>query len=162
LTHVRFNPDNRHRWSRDERLFRAMNRRQPTPSTGQSRATAASSIKLGKVLLDGTATNCVIISMSESCLGGTGQHTRTSRLRASQAPAVMTSSPRIPIIKNSDVRVRKRTEAPALVSHILVGRVRGGSPQQHLTTVEVGEWFSTPFMRAACASEAPGRRSDCC
>jgi hypothetical protein len=56
----------------------------------------------------------------------------------------------IPIIKNSDVRVRKRTEAPALVSHILVGRVRGGYPQQHPTTVEVGEWFSTPFMRAAC------------
>lgn len=64
----------------------------------------------------------------------------------------------IPIIKNSDVRVRKRTEAPALVSHILVKRVRGGYRQQHLPTVEVGEWFSTPFMRAACAPEARGRR----
>jgi len=95
LTHVRFNPDNRHRWSRDERLFRAMNRRQPTPSTGQSRAIAALSIKLGKVVLDGTATNCAIISMSESCLGRTGaQHTRTSRLQAAHAPAVTTSSPR--------------------------------------------------------------------
>ena len=32
-----------------------MNRRQPTSSTGQSRATAALSRELGKVVLDGTA-----------------------------------------------------------------------------------------------------------
>jgi hypothetical protein len=88
-------PDNRHRWSRDERLFRAMNRRQPTPSTGQSRATAALSIKLGKVVLDGTATNCVIISISESCLGGTGaQHKSLKSFERHKPPAAMTSSPR--------------------------------------------------------------------
>jgi hypothetical protein len=54
-----------------------MNRRQPTPSTGQSRATAPSSRKLSKVALDGTATNCVTIDirMPGSCLGGKGdQH----------------------------------------------------------------------------------------
>src|SRR5882757_662807 len=81
-----------------------------------------------------------------------------------RARAATNSSPRKTsrLSKNSDVRVRKRTEAPAIVSHILVRRVRGGCPQQHLTTVEVGEWFSTPCMRAACASEAPGRKSDCC
>jgi hypothetical protein len=61
------------------------------------------------------------------------------------------SGARHPDYQKSDVRVRKRTEGPALVSHILVRWVRGGYPQQHLTTVEVGEWFSTPFMRAACA-----------
>jgi hypothetical protein len=34
---------------------RSMNRRQPTPGTGQSRATAALSREPGKVVLDGTA-----------------------------------------------------------------------------------------------------------
>ena len=53
----------------------------------------------------------------------------------------------IPIIEKSDVRVRKRTEAPTLVSHILVRQARGGYPRQHLTMVEV-------------ASEGPGRKSN--
>jgi hypothetical protein len=55
----------------------------------------------------------------------------------------------IPIIEKSDVRVRKRTEAPTLVSHILLKQARGGYPRQHLTMVEV-------------ASEGPGRKSDYC
>jgi len=55
----------------------------------------------------------------------------------------------IPIIEKSDVRVRKRTEAPTLVSHILLKQARGGYPRQYLTMVEV-------------ASEGPGRKSDYC
>lgn len=141
-----------------------MNRRQPTPSTGQSRATAALSIKPGKVVLDGTATNCdnkYVRKLSRPYGRSAHKNLKTSSGTRAGCNDLIAAQD-IPIIKNSDVRVRKRTEAPALVSHILVGRVRGGYPQQHLTTVEVGEWFSTPFMRAACASEAPGRRSDCC
>jgi|SRR5688572_27388384 hypothetical protein len=37
-----------------------------------------------------------------------------------------------PTIEKSGVRVRKRTEAPALVSHILIRQARGGHPPQHL------------------------------
>jgi hypothetical protein len=55
----------------------------------------------------------------------------------------------IPIIEKSDARVRKQTEAPTLVSNILVGQARGGYPRQHLTMVGV-------------ASEGPGRKSDYC
>jgi hypothetical protein len=92
---------------------------------------------------DGLRDNCVTTGMSGSWLGGTDLK---NDLAATQDP----------IVKNSDMRVRKRTQAPALVSHILVRRVRGDYPRQHLTNGGVGEWFSTPFMRAACASEAPG------
>jgi hypothetical protein len=58
-------------------------------------AHVALSIKLGKVVLDGTATNCVIISMSGSCLGGTGaQHKSLKSFERHKPPAAMTSSPR--------------------------------------------------------------------
>ena len=50
-----------------------MNRRQPTPSTGQSRATAALSRELGKVVLDGTADELRDHKdVKEFYLGGTG------------------------------------------------------------------------------------------
>jgi hypothetical protein len=42
--------------------FRAMNRGQPTPRAGQSRATAPSSRKLSKIALDGTATKYVTVA----------------------------------------------------------------------------------------------------
>src|ERR1700682_444253 len=58
----RFAPINGHHQARTPCRKSAMNRRQPTPSTGQSRATAPSSGKLGKVALDGTATNCVKVA----------------------------------------------------------------------------------------------------
>jgi hypothetical protein len=72
---VGFTPNSGHCLAPPKLTLCAMNRRQPTPSTGQSRATAALSRKLGKVALDGTATNCVTTRTSGSCLGGTGdQH----------------------------------------------------------------------------------------
>ena len=50
-----------------------MNRRQPTPSTGQSRATAVLSRELGKVVLDGTADELRDHKdVKEFYLGGTG------------------------------------------------------------------------------------------
>jgi len=50
-----------------------MNRRQPTPSTGQSRATAVLSRELGKVVLDGTADELRNHKdVKEFYLGGTG------------------------------------------------------------------------------------------
>jgi hypothetical protein len=83
---------------------------------------------------------------------------RAVRKRASSSTSAGCNEPLaardIPIIEKSDVRVRKRTEVPTLVSHILVRRVRGGYPRKHLTLVEVGEWFSTPFLRC---SRCPGR-----
>jgi hypothetical protein len=86
-----------------------------------------------------------------SCLGGKGdQH---KNLKASSGTSAgcneLLAAQDIPIIEKSDVRVRKRTEAPTLVSHILVRQARGGYPRQHLTMVEV-------------ASEGPGRKSDYC
>jgi phasin len=51
------------------------------------------------------------------------------------------------MIEKSDVRVRKRTEAPAFVSHNLVRQARGGYPRQPLTIV---------------ASEGPRRKSHDC
>ncbi|MEO6781665.1 MAG: hypothetical protein ABI196_12280 [Bradyrhizobium sp.] len=54
----------------------------------------------------------------------------------------------IPIIEKSDVRVRKRTEDPMLVNHILVRQAQRGYPRQQLTMVEV-------------TLEGPGRKSDC-
>ena len=76
------------------------------------------------------------IKMPGSCLASAG----CNELLAAQG---------IPIIEKSDVRVRKRTEAPTLVCHILVRQAQGGYPRQHLTMVEV-------------ASEGPGRKSDYC
>jgi hypothetical protein len=128
-----------------------MNRRQPTPRTGQSRATAQLWGKLGKVALDGAARNCVTIRVPGSCLGGKGdQHKdlksfKRHKRRLQRAPRLA----RHPDYEKSDVRVRKRTEAPTLVSHILVRQARGGYPRQHLAMVEV-------------ASGGPGRKSDYC
>jgi hypothetical protein len=89
--------------------------------------------------------------MPGSCLGGKGdQH---KNLKASSGTSAgcneLLAAQDIPIIEKSDVRVRKRTEAPTLVGHILVRQARGGYPRQHLTMVEV-------------ASEGPGRKSDYC
>jgi len=129
-----------------------MNRRQPTPSSGP---VASHSSVVGKTR-QGCARrhrhelrdNCVTIRMPASCLGGRAIGTRTSKASAAQAPAVtkLLAAQDIPMIEKSDVRVRKRTEAPTLVSHILVRQARGGYPRQHLTMVEV-------------ASEGPGRKS---
>jgi len=93
----------------------------------------------------------VTIRMPGSCLGGKGdQH---KNLKASSGTSAgcneLLAAQDIQIIEKSDVRVRKRTEAPTLVSHILVRQARGGYPRQHLTMVEV-------------ASEGPGRKSDYC
>src|ERR1700694_4755745 len=73
--------------------------------------------------------------MPGSCLGGKGdQH---KNLKASSGTSAgcneLLAAQDIPIIEKSDVRVRKRTEAPTLVSHILVRQARGGYPRQHLT-----------------------------
>jgi hypothetical protein len=87
---------------------------------------------------DGLRDNCVTTGMSGSWLGGTDLK---NDLAATQDP----------IVKNSDMRVRKRTQAPALVSHILVRRVRGDYPRQHLTTVESGN--GSP--RRLCVQHVP-------
>jgi phasin len=57
--------------------------------------------------------------------------------RASAGCAELLAAQDIPIIEKSDVRVRKRTEAPTLVSHTLVRQAQRGYPRQHLTMVEL-------------------------
>src|SRR3984893_18006809 len=77
----------------------AMNRRQPTPSTGQS---------------------------------WTSSRRKTPRL--SKNPLRESQTERTP---------------PTLVRHILVRRVRGRYPRQHLTTMEVGDGSRPPFLQCS-------------
>src|ERR1700680_1177336 len=61
-----------------------------------------------------------------------------------------------PLSKNPMRESQTERTLPTLVSHILVGQVRGGYPRQHLTTVEVGDGSRPPFLRCSVASEDSG------
>src|ERR1700688_5055217 len=74
---------------------------------------------------------------------------RKQRLRGSRR-----KTPRLS--KNPMRESETERTPPTLVSHILVRRVRGGYPRQHLTTVEVGDGSDLRFCSVACASEDSG------
>ena len=128
----------------------AMNRRQPTPSTGQSRATAVLSRELGKVVLDGTADELRDHKdVREFYLGGTGDQRKN--LKSFKRRKRWTSSRRkTPRLSKNPMR-ESQTERtpPTLVRHILVRRVRGRYPRQHLTTMEVGDGSRPPFLQCS-------------
>jgi hypothetical protein len=89
--------------------------------------------------------------MPGSCRGGKGDQHKI--LKASSGTSAgynelhAHKTPRLS--KKFDVRVSKRTEAPTLVSHILLQQALLGYPRQHLTIMEL-------------ASEVPGRKPDYC
>jgi hypothetical protein len=141
---IRSTPMNGHRQTGATGLFSTTNRRQPTPGTGQSRVTAPSLEKPGKVALDGPPTQEAVLAV-----GATSTRSSKASSGTSAGCNELLATQDIPIIEKSDVRVRKRTEAPTLVSHILLKQARGGYPRQHLTMVKV-------------VSESPGRKSDYC
>src|SRR5260370_33688041 len=67
---------------------------------------------------------------------------RKQRLRGSRH-----KTPRLS--KNPMRESQTERTPPTLVSHILVGQVRGGYPRQHLTTMEVGDGSRPPFLRCS-------------